>query len=228
MVLLEIISASVATPSKKRKRLRAVSFLFQSSLIRNNLQGRPVQLPGIPQKAVEIPQGRGKVEAVHNPLVGDKTAVHILLPHHRTVPPGLIDPPFPAKGAEHRHIAEVIEMVVNRRDPQGRHGGDEQRSVEGGKFRQKPGQEAKVVQNLQKQHKQPQHGAGNQVHHPGQPVKTAVQRRFLHLPDLGVEFLIHHIRRIRRVKGHFDHCIRRTGQDGFIKRNPAADRPLRQ
>ena len=34
---------------------------------------------------MEIPQGRGKIEAVHNPLVGDKTAVHILLPHHRTV-----------------------------------------------------------------------------------------------------------------------------------------------
>ena len=75
------------------------------------------------EELVEILEHGGVVEAVHDALVHVDGIVHVLAGHRGAVVGDLVDPVLAAEGQEDRQVAEVIEVMMDRRDAQGAHGG---------------------------------------------------------------------------------------------------------
>ena len=89
-----------------------------SGLILHGLLRRLVQLPGTVDQILKTVHGDREIESVHNPLVRDEAAVHLPPPGHRTVPLVLKRLPLPAERPEYRHIAEIVQMMEDGRNPQ--------------------------------------------------------------------------------------------------------------
>ena len=89
-----------------------------SGLILHGLLRRLVQLPGTVDQILKTVHGDREIESVHNPLVRDEAAVHLPLPGHRAVPLVLKRLPLPAERPEYRHIAEIVQVMEDGRNPQ--------------------------------------------------------------------------------------------------------------
>ena len=61
-----------------------------SILVPPHLFRRLVQLPGVLEQGVDVPQGGGKVKAVHYPLVRHQVPVHVFAQGHGSVPLQLV------------------------------------------------------------------------------------------------------------------------------------------
>jgi len=89
-----------------------------SGLILHGLLRRLVQLPGTVDQILKTVHGDREIESVHNPLVRDEAAVHLPPPGHRAVPLVLKRLPLPAERPEYRHIAEIVQVMEDGRNPQ--------------------------------------------------------------------------------------------------------------
>lgn len=123
-------------------------------------------------------------------FIGDERIVHILADDRFALGIHFIFGIFGAEGAENGHVAEVIEMMIDRRNAQRAHGSDEQRTMEGAEFGNETGQQAEIIQRFEQPDGKLQKQAGNGIDDLGQIVKAAIQRGIFDLLDFGVQLFI--------------------------------------
>ena len=92
--------------------------------IRDHL--RPfVELPGIAEDIVQVLERGGIVVAVADALIRYEGVVHVLLFLNHAGGIRFVDAPLGTEGEEYRTGAEIVEVVIDRRDTEGTHRRDE-------------------------------------------------------------------------------------------------------
>ena len=93
-------------------------------------RGRLVQQLGTGQQPLEVLERGGVIEAVADALIRVDGVVDVLAADDGAVVENLIFMVLAAEGHEHWHVAEVVQVMHDRRDTEGAHGGKEDRRVE--------------------------------------------------------------------------------------------------
>ena len=139
----------------------------------------------------EILEEGGVVVAVADALVRHEGHVNVLALVHIALVVQLVCTALAAEGAEDGQVAEVIQVVVNGADAQGTHGGEEQGAVEGAQLQQEGGQQAEVIQQLQKPDGELHHQAGDVGEDLQQVIQAGIQLGgLLHTFHSGVELVV--------------------------------------
>mgnify|MGYP006994751045 CR=1 FL=1 len=175
-----------------------------SGNIADDFLGRKIELLRLAQELFEVLHDGRVIEAVDDTLVRIHDEVDIAARHGLALQVELDLAVLTAKGDEDRKVAEVIEVVDNRRDAKRAHGREDDRAMEGAEVRQKRRQQAEVVQRLQ----EPDNKLQQEPRHTGQQsrdmVERAVERGVFDLVDEGVQLLIDLLRRVRRLEVELD------------------------
>ena len=91
----------------------------------------------------------GEIEAVADALVGVDGEVNVLALDEIALHVNFILPILAAEGAEDREVAEIIEVMDDRRNAKRAHGGKEDRAVERADLQQESGQQPEIVHHLE-------------------------------------------------------------------------------
>ena len=130
------------------------------------------------------------VEAVYDSFVQSELAVKVLLLHHGAIFLDFQGAALAAEGAKDGEVTEVVQMVINGRNAQAAHGGEEHRAVEGADFQQEAGKQTEVVQQPQEPHSKLQEDTGDHQKGVGGLVKVGIQGRILNFLHRLVHFVI--------------------------------------
>ena len=155
---------------------------------------------------------RGKIEAVADALVGVDRVVDVLAAHDGPVVQDLVFVVLAAEGDEHGHIAEVIQMMDDRRNAERAHGGKEDRRVERADLQQELRQEAEVIDGFEQPDYEFEQHAGNKGQEFRGFVKVAAADGLaLDLRDALVELLIDILDRVGGLQMELGDRLRRGG-----------------
>ena len=153
----------------------------------------------------------GEIEAVTDTLVRVHGVVHILALHDRPVGLHLVLAVFAAERDENGQVAEIVEMVYDRRNAERAHGGEEDRAVERADLQQELRQQAEIVHRFQHPHRELEEDARDQRQRLGSLVKIAGVGRALDALDLLVELPVDIVHRVRRLQMQLHGTLRRFG-----------------
>ena len=128
----------------------------------DDLFGRGIEPLGVGHEALEVFEDGRKIEAVADALVGVDGIIHIFVGDDGAVVLDLVLPVFAAESDEDREVAEVIEMVDDRRDAERTHRREEDRAVERADLKQELRQEAEIVDQLEQPDCKLEQHAGDQ------------------------------------------------------------------
>ena len=120
-----------------------------SGNIAQDFLGRKIELLRLAQELFEVLHDGRVIEAVDDTLVRIHDEVDIAARDGLALQVELDLAVLTAKGDEDRKVAEVIEVVDDRRDAKRAHGREDDRAMEGAEVRQERRQHAEVVQRLQ-------------------------------------------------------------------------------
>ena len=104
--------------------------LLPKFLLEDDLVQRLVEALGVLEEFFHVLEGGCKIEAVADALVGVDGEVDVLALDEIALHVNFILPILAAEGAEDREVAEIIEVMDDRRNAERTHGGKEDRAVE--------------------------------------------------------------------------------------------------
>ena len=148
-----------------------------------------IQPIGIGKITLHKLESGGKIETVTDAFIGHDGEIYVFMLDDAAVILHLALAALDAESHEYGDIAEIIEVMIDGRNAEGAHAGDEDRAVERADLEQEFGNKSEIIHGFKKPygefHKQP----GDEVKKPCDLVKAAVKLACrLDLLDLEVEF----------------------------------------
>ena len=161
-------------------------------------------------------EGLRVVVPVHGALVQGELAVDVLFVDHIAVAVQLVDVVLRAEGDEDRQRAEIVDMVVDRLDPQRAQIRDDHGAVEGACLRQALGNPAEVVHHPQDPDGKAQDNARQAAECLSHILGIVVLIAGLDLVDLLVQLPVDIEDRVCRVEVYLDRGLGGVNGEGAL------------